>query len=193
MTRILLIALISAALAAAAGAQTLAFVGPDRDTLVEGDRYSIEWTSWGLKSLSIIAYGERTPLGGKSRGSFQIVVSPALPAEEAQRGWTVPWIDALRFNIKLKGYDHFGRLVQTSVRAYGFRPGTLANRFADGIYVDLQKRRDQRLYVQKGGRITHCYLTSSSARYDWRPPNTHPGALHDHAGVFKVLSKELNH
>lgn len=193
MAKILPVMLLIISLAEAGGAQSLEFTGPDRDALVEDEEYSIGWFSWGLKSVSIVAYGERTRLGGKSRGEFVIVASEAGPGDDGERRWTVPWIDAIRFKIKLKGYDHFGRLVQTSVREFAFRPKVLANRLEDGIYVDLQARTNQRLYVQRDGRITRCYLTSSSIGYDWRPANVHPGRIHDHAGVFRVISKERNH
>lgn len=193
MAKILPVILLIVLLAGTGGAQTLAFTGPERDTLLEGDECSIEWMSWGLKSLSIVAYGERTRLGESSRGEFVIVVGSALPAEDGARMWTIPWIDAVRFGIKLKGYDHFGRLVKVAIREFDFRPKVMADRTADGIYVDLHRRVNQRLYVQRNGRVTRCCLTSSSVRYDWRPMNVHPGKIHDHAGVFSVISKELNH
>ena len=75
----------------------------------------------------------------------------------------------------------------------GFRPVVLEKRAADGIYLDLHKRTDQRLYVQKNGKLVKAYLSSSSENYLWLPPNRHLNKPHDHAGVFRVLSKEPDH
>ncbi|MCE5199379.1 MAG: L,D-transpeptidase family protein [Armatimonadota bacterium] len=176
-----------------AEAQSVSITKPNRAALLEGQNYTITWNADDVKSASVVAYGPRTPLGGKSRGNFSIVIANRAPAGSRAVNWRVPWIDAIRLSVKIKGYDSQGRLTATSQRNYGFRPKVLANRTQDGIYLDLHKRTDQRLYVQQHGKLTRAYLSSSSSGYDWLPPKTHIPKPHDHAGVFSVLEKTPNH
>lgn len=44
-------------------AQSLAITGPSRSGVLEGRSYRLTWSGSGLKSVSVVAYGERTPLG----------------------------------------------------------------------------------------------------------------------------------
>lgn len=173
--------------------QTISITGPDRYAVLEGETYPITWASGGLQSVSVVAYGTRTPLGERSRGDFAVVIAEAVPAEQGEVQWTVPWIDSKDLFIKLKGYNSQGLLVTVAERGYGFRPLVMANRTADGIYLDLHKRTDQRLYVQKDYRITRAYLSSSSENYLWMPPDRHINKPHDHTGAFKVLEKTPLH
>jgi lipoprotein-anchoring transpeptidase ErfK/SrfK len=170
-------------------AQELSLTGPNREAMLEGETYPITWHANGLESISVVAHGTRTPLGDESRGDFEIVVAEGVPASDGMLGWRVPWIDAVEFFVKVKGYDHTGYVSSIDERGYGFRPITMANRTADGIYLDLHERTNQRLYVQKDGRITHAYVSSSSRNYLWLPPTRHLEIPHDHAGVFRVLQK----
>lgn len=174
-------------------AQSLAITGPDRCGVLEGRSYRLTWSISGLKSVSLVAYGERTPLGTRSRGSFRKVIAAGAPASRGGVTWQVPWIDSTRLTIKVKGYNPQGQLVATDTRGYHFRPAILARRTKDGIYLDLHQRRGQRLYVQRGGRITHAFLSSSSENYSWQPRNRHTAAPHDHAGVFRVVQKSKMH
>lgn len=174
-------------------AQTISITGPDRPGMLEGVTYAITWASEGIKSVSIVAHGVRTPLGTKSRGRFHIAVAEGIPAKPKRARWTVPWIDSIRFLVKLKGYNALGQLAAMDERRYSFRPAVLANRTKDGIYLDLHESRKQRLYVQKNYEIIRAYLSSSSESYRWRPPGDHSRVVHDHAGVFKVLEKKRVH
>ena len=185
--------LLLGALSSDVHAQRLELTGPDRAGMLEGDTYRVSWKTEGIRSVSIIAHGPRTPLGNASRGDFLFVVAESLPAERGAAEWTAPWIDAKSFFLKLKGYDNAGRVVATDERSYGFRPATLADRLHDGIYIDLHRPKRQRLYVQLNGQITRSYLTTSSENYRFRPEGAHHSEPHDHAGVFQVLSKERNH
>ncbi|MBI2843329.1 MAG: L,D-transpeptidase [Armatimonadetes bacterium] len=176
-----------------APAETLSITGPNRSAILEGETYTISWAAVGLRSVSIVAHGKRTPLGEKSRGSFSFAIAEQAPAGVRFANWTVPWIDAVTFYIKAKGYNLQGRLVAVDEVSYGFRPAVLANRMQDGLYLDLHKRSDQRLYVQRDYKITHAYISSSSENYLWRPPGSHIKAPHDHAGVFSILEKKPVH
>ena len=188
-----LVCLLLALSASGACAQSLTLTGPDRSGLFEGETYSITWEAENLKSVSLIAHGTRTPLGKSSRGDFSFTLAEGVPAGEGAAAWTVPWIDSGELSLKLKGFDETGRLAAVEERTYHFRPAVLAGRGEDGIYLDLHSPKRQRLYVQRDGRITRAYLTTSSENYRFRPPGSHAAEPHDHAGVFRVLGKERNH
>ena len=191
--RVLLVFLLLTVFTTNAYAQRVSIAGPKRSGMLEGESYRITWTSSGIKSVSVIATGKKTPLGTQSRGSFQIVVSNPVPAEQRGVDWTVPWIDAVNFSIKLKGFDRTGKVVVTNERSYNFRPKVLANRMEDGLYLDLSEKANQRLYIQKNYRITRAYLSSSSRNYLWNPPGRHINTPHDHAGVFSIIEKKPMH
>ena len=194
MTYRLYLVVAACALAGAGHGQGVQVVGPNRFAMLEGATYTIVWTAREpVDSVSVIATGHKTPLGSRSRGDFVIQIAESIPAEEGRIEWVVPWIDADSFFIKLKGYDESGQLVTTTQRGYGFRPQVMANRMEDGIFLDLHTRDRQRLYVQRDYRITRAYLSTSSREYDWRPPDSHIKAPHDHAGVFSVLEKKMLH
>ncbi|HEY3298101.1 MAG TPA: L,D-transpeptidase, partial [Armatimonadota bacterium] len=149
--------------------------------------------SSGGEGVNVFIYGRRTPLGKTSRGDFIIPIAERIPPAQGLVAFTLPWIDSDKFFIKIKEYDGSGILIAAAEKEYRFRPAVLENRLKDGIYLDLHQRVNQRLYVQKDRRITHVYLCSSSENYRWLPPKSHPSVPHDHAGVFKVLDKKLDH
>lgn len=193
MRNVTLVILLIVVTAVTVGGQQVSITGPNRQGMVEGRTYTITWRADELESISLVAHGIRTPLGTESRGDYEIVIAEGTPALQGKVDWTVPWIDGADFFIKAKGYDAGGKIVAIDERGYDFRPAVLANRMKDGIYLDLHQRVNQRLYVQKNSRITHVYLSTSSQNYLWLPPNRHMKVPHDHAGVFRVLEKELNH
>lgn len=174
-------------------AQDINLIPPSQSELTEGQSYHVEWSAGGAETVNVILQGERIPLGGKSRGSFEIVVLKGIPAVNCECTFTMPWVDAITFTLKVKGYDPSGHLISVGRQEYRFRPKVMANRFQDGIYLDLHLKVNQRLYVQKDKVIAKAYLSSSSENYLWTPPNVHPKKPHDHAGVFKVESKEPMH
>ena len=143
--------------------------------------------------MTITASGVRTPLGGESRGDFEIPIASDVPASAGIISWTVPWIDSVTFTLNLKGYDASGSRIAQDHREYGFRPAVLAGKMADGIYLDLHEQTHQRLYIERGGHIVKAYLSTSSRNYYWLPPDVHIDIPHDHAGVFHVLGKEPVH
>jgi lipoprotein-anchoring transpeptidase ErfK/SrfK len=179
--------------APAAWAQEIVITWPGERELVEGRTYTLEWLAGGASTVNILIDGMRTPLGAKSRGPFVIVLATGVPAAEGEYEFVLPWIDVIEFRIKIKGYDPSGYQVSIGERSYAFRPAVLADRTADGIYLDLHERTNQRLYVQKDRRITRVYLSSSSENYLWTAPDRHLKKPHDHAGVFKVLEKRRTH
>ena len=193
MKFILTLFIIAAIFAGSACGQTLSITGPQQAELTEGKTYSLTWIAAGAETVSIAIRGTRTPLGAQSRGDFDIVVAKSLPAVQGEYKYALPRVDARKFYLKIKGYDLSGKNAASDSREYGFRPAVMASRLNDGIYLDLHRRIDQRLYVQRDQRITHVYLSSSSENYLWLPRNRHVDRPHDHAGVFRVLEKEPSH
>ncbi len=92
-------------------AQSISITGPDQSALVEKHTYRITWNSEQIDKVSIVVYGDRTPLGARSRGDFLMVVANAVPADAGGIEWSVPWIDSIAFTIKAKGFDSTGREV----------------------------------------------------------------------------------
>ncbi|MCL6520075.1 MAG: L,D-transpeptidase [Armatimonadetes bacterium] len=173
-------------------AQALYVTWPPQIEVVEGEAFSLEWSAGGAETVVVAISGTRTPLGGQSRGEFSYLIGK-VPAAQCALHFTVPWIDSLVFLVKIKAYNNAGKLLGKEERSYRFRPAVLANRRADGIYLDLHLRINQRLYVQKDGKLTHAYLTTSSAAYNWVYSPKSPRRIHDHAGVFSILSKTRYH
>jgi lipoprotein-anchoring transpeptidase ErfK/SrfK len=176
-------------LSTGAFAQSLSMVGPVQAELTEGRTYTFSWNGGGLETVNIALEGTCTPLGKVSRGSFSIPLANRIPAAVGEFSFVIPWIDSAQFSVVIKGYDSTGGQVFEDSKSYGFRPAVLADRTLDGIYVDLHLRVNQRLYVQKCGRISKIYICSSSQNYHWLPPNRHIDEPHDHAGIFKVIQK----
>ena len=188
MHRTLLIVLLLV-VSAAALCQDMYINGPEQAELIEGRTYVASWNTGGAETVDISLVGTRTPLGAKSRGAFEVVIAKGLSAVECEHSFKLPWIDSVKFALRLVGRDGAGKQVSAERREYAFKPAILANRTEDGIYLDLHQRVNQRLYVMKDGVITRVLICSSSIKYNWRPATSHPETPHDHAGVYKVISK----
>jgi len=173
-------------------AQALYVTWPAEVEAVEGRALTLEWSAGGAETVIVALHGTRTSLGGRPRGEFSLLVGK-LAAAEGKISLTVPWIDSLAFALKVKAYDGTGGMLGIEERQYRFRPGVLADRTEDGIYLDLRLRENQRLYVQKNQELTHAYLSTSSAAYNWVYTERSPRKFHDHAGVCKVVSKSRSH
>lgn len=174
-------------------AADITITGPNRDAFVQGHVYRITWECEGLQTVNVLVSGTNTPMGNKARGEFVLIAAEGVPAQGEGADWEVPWIDSREFAIRLDGYDPSGQRVVQAQRTYRFRPAVLENRLIDGIYLALHRPENQRLYVQKNQKITHVYLSTSSNNYLWSPKSIHPKEPHDHAGVFRVLSKTRSH
>ncbi len=169
--------------------QDLSLDGPTQAELVEGTPFIVSWNAGGAETVDIVASGTCTPLGDQARGAFEIILARGVPAVECQTSCTLPWVDSPKLTLKVTGRDGAGKKVSYAERQFRFRPAILADRPDDGIYVDLHRKTNQRLYVVTGGTVGRMYICSSSMAYRWLPTNVHPETPHDHAGVFKVLSK----
>lgn len=170
-------------------APTVSVISPTSDQLVQGNTYNIKWGFYGVQSISIVTTGILTSIPQNPRGAFNIVLADHVPASQGSVVWTVPFLDTVRFQINAIGYDNAGQQVAASSKAYIFRPDSLRNRTASGIYVDSRDPNVQRLYVMRNNRVIKAYLTSGSRSREYYPRNIHPSTPHEHYGVFKVYGK----
>lgn len=178
----------------AAHCQDLYMSGPQQPELTEGQPYEMDWSAGGAETVDIYVSGQRIQMRGQSRGAFEVLVAKGVPAVQGSYSLTVPSVDSTKLTITIIGRDGSGKKVSAGHHDYRYRPSVMASRLDDGIYVDLHRKINQRLYVQNSGVITKAYICSSSEAYHWLPMNVHPKDPHDHAGVFKVLDKaELIH
>ncbi|MFA6665128.1 MAG: L,D-transpeptidase [Armatimonadota bacterium] len=162
----------------------------DGTEFVEGETYTVAWEgSPDAACVKVILSGERTPLGISPRGAFQIPVADKEASGVQSIPFRMPWIDAIAFTLRIKEFNANGVEVGLHKRRCRFRPRVMAKRGADGVYLDLHQKINQRLYVQKQGVITWCCAVSSSMNHTFLPPGRHMAKPHDHAGVFKVVKK----
>lgn len=171
------------------GGPSISITSPTYDQLGEGRTYEISWSASDVDTVSLVATGHRTSIPERNRGDFRIIIAKKVPASTGSASWKVPFLDTLTFRITAKGYDSAGKLVAEGYRPYTFRPSLLANRTADGIYIDVRQEIRQRLYVMKNNKVIHVYLTSGSKLNEYYPRNVHPNKPHDHYGVFRITNK----
>lgn len=172
-----------------ASQQAIQLVGPTASQLQQGRTYDIQWLGEGVESVQITAEGDLTSLPDKPRGAFSIKIADAAPASGESFAWEVPFIDSARIDIHIRGYDRDGRFVGEDSRLYAFRPDILANRRADGIYVDLRDPKEQRMYVMRKNIVIRVYLTSGAYTHVGIPKPQNSSAIHDPVGVFRVTEK----
>jgi hypothetical protein len=163
--------------------------GPNTRQLAEGRTYQIKWMGYGIKTVSIVAEGVLTSIPDAPRGQFTEVLAQGIPASQGDLSWQTPYLDTLRFNIRIKGYDAAGRLVAEDSRGYIFRPAILRNRTANGIYIDLRDPTRQRIYRLAQNEVTNIYLTSGARTHIGLPKTMDSPEPHDHVGVYRVLQK----
>jgi hypothetical protein len=141
--------------------------------IVEGQLAEIGCLLFGqqAKSCAVIAEGELTPLGGKSRGRFTEVISQPAPIQDALEwagvtlarfAWTPGWLDARTITLKVKFFSGDGSLVGMATREIEFTPECLGG--CDGDCVVISKAH-QRLYAVKDGRLDAVYLVSTGTRH----------------------------
>lgn len=119
-----------------------------------------------LASISLYVSGERTRVGGRSRGRFvEVITNPQTPENDPVTGvrrlsvnYTVPWFDAASFELVAKGFDSTGRMAVKKQQTVSFVPKDVPGDLSDGVVVS---KSDQRLYRVKEGRVARVYLVST--------------------------------
>lgn len=166
-------------------APSLSVDWPSDEQIIQGETYSFSWTATGLARVKITTTGDLTDIPEHDRGQFRYVITDSPGSGSAS--WKAPFLDTITFKITARGFNRDGKEVASDEQTYTFRPSLLKDRHDDGIYIDVRDETRQRLYVLRGDKLTHAYLTSGSRNSDYYPRNVHPDKPHDHDGVFSVL------
>ncbi len=158
--------------------------GPDEE-FTEGRETTIRWLTIGpVRTVRLFYYGDFTRLGGRSRGSFAKVIAEKVP-NNGEYTWTVPWIDASGFVLRLAGFDEHGRMVAETERGVGFRPREAAG--ITGTFIVVSKAR-QRLWYYRDDRLKWISIVST-ARSPYSTPDMSPGSGGRRGSMGRVFYK----
>lgn len=164
------------------------------EELLEGAPVDLGWRADGeVYSVALVASWTLTKLGNRDRGRQTVVVQEATPEPVGRASWRAPWVDGVAVDLTLKAFARDGSVVATARVTLPYRPAVLADRREDGVYVWLSGPRGQRLYLQRDGRLVLAAVCSGAAGATVVPAGRHPRYPHDHYGVFRVLSKRVDH
>jgi len=162
-------------------APAISFVSPGiGEEWVEGTTVTITWQATGpIRWVRLYYYGGRCPLGGRSRGSFGAVIADNVPHTNSVQ-WTVPWIDATCFRLRIAGFDSSGQRLGDFERTVRFRPRELVG--LPDTCIAIIKRK-QRLYYYKDGQIVRMHLVSTAWR-GYSTPIMKPGDYSSRRGAM---------
>ncbi|MBI3920350.1 MAG: hypothetical protein HY318_02940, partial [Armatimonadetes bacterium] len=162
--------------------------------VIEGQELTMALqTSAEVTSLTAYYRAYRTPRGTWRRGIQQKIIGQrAMPVTEVLP-WKVPWMDALRFRVFLRGHEASGKVIAETNVPLKFRPKELAKQTRDAIYVDLSHRTRQRLYRMKGGELVQTAVCSGSSTNYRKRSGGCGGRIHDHLGWFRITQKDVDH
>lgn len=153
----------------------------------DGQTVTIRWVSTGpIAKVKLYYYGERTRLGGKSRGDFGGVVNDGLMPNSGEVTWKVPWVDSSLFNLALAGFDSNGQKLCYVERRIALLPREFSNLPDTCIAVS---KRVQRLYYFKDGTLKRLHVVSTAAA-GYTTPTMRPGSHSRRRGAMgKVFRK----
>lgn len=157
-----------------AEAAALEFVVPgDDEEWVEDDERTIIWAWTGaISRVRIYCYYDRCKLGGRSRGQAGFLVTEMIP-NRGFASWTVPWMDAPGFWLRIAGYGEDGQRLAAAERYVRLRPKEAKN--LHGTFI-LVVRRRQRLYYFRDDRLVRMHIVST-ARAGYVTPRMAPGTV----------------
>ncbi|MFQ6099408.1 MAG: L,D-transpeptidase [Armatimonadota bacterium] len=157
------------------------------DEVIEGERIGIRWlSSRDVKQIRLYYYGQACPVGGKPRGKFDGFITQ-LVRNEGDVQWKVPWMDGLKFRLRIAGFDARGRRLAEDEQTVGFRPRVMSDVEPTCIVVD---RAHQRLYYQRDGQILRMHVVST-ARRGYVTPRMEPGGRWRGRAVGRVFAKRV--
>ena len=164
----------------------LQFLAPAADEeWLEGGTTTIQWLTVGnIKTVRLTYYGDKTKLGGSGRGSFATPIGDAIPNQGSYQ-WTVPWVDARSFMLRIAGYDASGKFLAETERAVRFRPHEAAG--ISGTFIVVSKER-QRLWYFEDNHIKWISIVSTAAS-PYETPDMHPGSYGWRGEMGRVFSK----
>lgn len=167
----------------------LKFFSPALDEeWTEGNPVTIRWLTVGpIQTVRLFYYGDLTRLGGRERGSFSNLITDKIP-NEGYFQWTVPWIDASGFVIRIAGFDAAGRTIAEAERGVNFRPKEAEG--LRGTFIVVSKRR-QRLWYYEDNRLRWISIVST-ARAPYSTPDMRPGSGGRRGAMGRVFYKDPN-
>ncbi len=149
---------------------------PARDgEALEGSESTIRWDWEGpIDKVRLYYSYDRCRLGGRSRGEYGRVIYGQMLPNLGEVPWTIPWMDAVSFRLRIAGYDAEGNRIAADEIGVRYRPAELKDlpRHAIGI---VKKR--QRLYYYEDGRVRRMHIISTAAP-GYSTPHMQPGS-HD--------------
>ena len=153
-------------------APSIRFRSPAMDEeWVEGAPVTITWVATGpICWARVYYYGGKCELGGQSRGSFSGYVTETVAVANSVQ-WTVPWIDASSFRLRIAGLGANGERLASCERTVRFRPRELVG--LPDTCIAIIKRK-QRLYYYRDGRVVRLHIIST-ARQSYTTPTMKPG------------------
>ncbi len=152
---------------------------PDEEW-TEGSTVIIRWEATGLLYwVRLYYYGGNCPLGGRPRGSFGEVIADRVPNTGSIQ-WTVPWIDATCFRLRIAGFGVNDQRLADFERVVRFRPRELVD--LPDTCIAIIKRK-QRLYYYEEGRIVRMHVIST-ARRGYSTPTMTPGDYSPRRGAM---------
>jgi lipoprotein-anchoring transpeptidase ErfK/SrfK len=168
---------------------TLRVTNPKNDHIAyENARLTIKWSTTGdVSKVRLYYYGDRTKLGGNSRGDFGVLIADSA-LNTGSYVWTVPWIDASAFRLRVAALDASMKAAASDEIAVQFRPKEMLA-IKEKTFI-LVIKRQQRLYYVKEGHLKRVHLVSTALDGFWTP-TMRPGSYDPERGAMgKVFSKD---
>jgi lipoprotein-anchoring transpeptidase ErfK/SrfK len=164
----------------------LTLVYPAPGGMVNEGGQTLVWnTSGPIAQVKLVYSGDRCELGGSSRGSFSETIGKF--ANKGVTQWSVPWMDASDFKVRVVGYDSDGKEVASDEKPYQLRPRFLEGKPEHCIVVSKAR---QRLYYLVNGAIKRMHLVSTAAS-GFNTPSMRPGSYGSRGAMGRVFSKQF--
>lgn len=153
---------------------------PPDEEWVEGATVTITWEATGpIYWVRLYYYGGNCPLGGRPRGSFGKIIADEVGGTSCFQ-WTVPWIDATCFRLRIAGFGANDQRLADFERTVRFRPRESVD--LPDTCIAIIKRK-QRLYYYQDGRIVRMHIISTAQR-GYSTPMMKPGDYSPRRGGY---------
>lgn len=160
----------------------------------------LEASDPSIVSVSVYLTAQRTPVGGRSRGSLtEVLLPPArvgMSIEQPnvallQHTLKVPYFDAVGLRLFAKGFDAAGTVVARAKMPVVFVPAAVPEDMADGVVVSKSR---QRLFALKEGVLRAAYVVSTGRRHrdGGGPTPSMVSTIHNKARVARSHRYEVD-
>ena len=164
-------------------------IHPKNDAVAyEGSKLTIRWQTTGdVSKVRLYFYGDRTHLGGNSRGDFGVLIADAA-LNSGTYVWTVPWVDSAAFRLRIAALDADKKGVAADEVAVQFRPHEMEG-IKEKTFI-LVSKNHQRLWYVKDGGLKRLHIISTALDGYWTP-TMRPGSYDPQRGSMgKVFEKD---